>query len=122
MIVLRLPWPPSVNSMYPSAKTGRRFLSQKGKDYQKAVRMAVDASGSDSEPLSGRLGYHLVLCAPDRRVRDLSNHQKSIEDSLTKCGVWQDDSQVDYIEIFRGAVGPSSATITIWDLNSEVGP
>ena len=82
----------------------------------------MKAAGIDSGPLSGRLGYHLLLCAPDRRVRDLSNHQKAVEDCLTKALVWEDDSQVDYIEIFRGATGPGTATITIWDLGSEVGP
>ncbi len=122
MIRLTLPWPPSMNSLYPSSKSGRRFLSQKGKAYQEAVKLAVAGAGIEGAPLPGRLGYHLVLSAPDRRTRDLSNHQKAVEDCLTKCGVWEDDSQVDYIEIFRGPTGVGTAKITIWDLHSEVGP
>ncbi len=124
MIALSLPYPPSMNTLYPSnRKTGRRFLSKRGTAYLAAFRVAVAAAGKPVQPLSGRLGYRLHLYPPDARKRDLSNCLKAVEDCLTKCGVWVDDSQVDVIRVFReGKVKDGSATIYIWDLETECEP
>lgn len=41
---------------------------------------------------------------PDRRRRDIDNLLKACFDSITHAGIWQDDSQVDRIEIERGDI------------------
>jgi crossover junction endodeoxyribonuclease RusA len=43
----------------------------------------------------------IIAAMPDRRRRDLDNIQKAILDALTHAGVWEDDSQVDDIRVFR---------------------
>jgi crossover junction endodeoxyribonuclease RusA len=39
---------------------------------------------------------------PDNRKRDLDNLQKSLLDSITCAGVWQDDSQIMHLSITMG--------------------
>lgn len=114
MIFLDLPWPPSMNSLYPSAKNGRRFLSQRGKEYQLAIKVAL--SGLSAPP--GRLAYKAVMFPPDRRKRDLSNHLKALEDCLTKCGFWEDDSLVDDLRAIRGPIRKGGAVVVeVWEMD-----
>ena len=113
MIHLLLPWPPSMNSLYPSAKNGRRFLSKRGKDYQVAVKVALRGLSAPS----GRLAYKAVMFPPDRRKRDLSNHLKALEDCLTKCGFWEDDSLVDDLQATRGPIRRDGMVeVAVWAL------
>lgn len=114
-----------MNTLYPTnRRTGRRFLSKRGKLFAAKVMWAVAQRASIVPlPLTGRLGYLLSLYPPDRRTRDLSNVLKAIEDSLTKAGVWLDDSQVDVLEVRRMPVTKGGrATIEIYDLGCEVRP
>lgn len=100
MITLTLPYPPSVNHLY-AVVNGRKVLSAKGRAYQDAV---VDSwmrqRGAGFGDL--RVRYHVHAFPPDHRRRDLSNLCKIVEDSLTKAGVWGDDSQVDDMRWTRG--------------------
>ena len=124
MIKLVLPYPPSLNTLYPSnRKTGRRFLSKRGESYHDAVQMALRTSGLPSEPLSGRLAYRLHIYPPDARKRDLSNLPKVVEDCLTQFKVWGDDSQVDDMRVVRGdKIKGGKAVMYVWDLDSECEP
>ena len=104
MIRLDLPWPPTLNTLYPTSRSGHRYLSAKGKTYVANVRKAFSAQTLNHTPWNDRVGYRLRFLPPDRRARDLPNHIKAIEDSLTKCGLWVDDSQVDDGHFTRGPV------------------
>jgi crossover junction endodeoxyribonuclease RusA len=113
MITLILPWPPSLNTLYPSGKNGRRFLSKKGKEYhQEGAAVVLRHLRRDYLYKSNCIGYELTLYPPDKRVRDISNHLKAIEDCMTQCKVWSDDSCVKKL----------NAELTIWDMDCEYGP
>jgi crossover junction endodeoxyribonuclease RusA len=127
VIRLTLPFPPSLNTMFPSGKNGRRFLSQKGKDFAIAVKAKVWADRTNlqySKPtLPPRLGLRLMLCPPDKRTRDLDNHIKAVADSLTKAGVWADDEQIDKLVVERGPiVKGGKCSVFVWDLYAEIMP
>ena len=97
---LKLPWPPSGNHMYLNAtrrtKTGKKYmgriLTQMARDYYQEVFEIVRKAQIKS---FGKLRVLLTLnfYPPDRRVRDTDNAMKATKDSLTKAGVWHDDSQ-----------------------------
>lgn len=103
-IVLQLPWAPSVNAMWRTPHSGplagRTLLSEEGRRYRRAVADAVMVQGRP------RMGQHRVAIdievrMPDRRRRDLDNLPKAVLDGLTHAGVWEDDSQIDDLRIWR---------------------
>ena len=78
---------------------------------------------AQSMPLTCRLGLKLVLNVPDKRKRDISNCVKAVEDSLTKAGVWLDDSQIDRLIVERGVqTKGGDCWAAVWDLGTECGP
>ena len=46
----------------------------------------------------------ITLFPPDRRKRDLDNYLKALFDAITKSGFWVDDSQIDQLMVYRGAI------------------
>jgi crossover junction endodeoxyribonuclease RusA len=115
-LTLVLPWPPSVNGYYAVIR-GRKILSKAGRKYKVDVLAAVLEQVGRHKPIEGRVRLSVWLAPPDRRVRDVSNALKSLEDSLTSAGVWRDDSQVDEIRAFRIAVAkPGRAVVKIREI------
>jgi Holliday junction resolvase RusA-like endonuclease len=48
----------------------------------------------------------------------LDNTLKAILDALMKAGMYNDDSQIDYIEVFRGdPVDKGMAVILLYEIN-----
>jgi len=103
MIELTLPWPPTVNTYYRSTG-GTVLISEKGRLYRKAVADQVLIQRG-AKLFSGRLDVVIHAFPPDKRKRDLDNILKALFDSLTKAGVWLDDSQIDRFSVQRCAIG-----------------
>ena len=99
MVVLNLPYPPSVNHLYINAR-GRRFPNAKAKAYKTAVQEYV---AEYRTPKFNNAKIALIVWAypPDKRKRDISNLLKIIEDSLQDAGVFDDDFNINFIEIKR---------------------
>lgn len=91
VVALVLPWPPSLNNMYPTSRSGRRYLSDEGKAFKAAALAAI--SEQDARSFVGPVKIAMRLYRPQKRG-DLSNRIKAVEDVLTAAGVWQDDGQV----------------------------
>lgn len=109
-LVLRLPWPPSLNNLYPTCN-GRRVLSREGKAFHLRAVAAIRVQRGNAEPLRGRVAVSITLHAPDRRRYDISNRVKAIEDVLTQAGVWADDAQIDDERTRRGAPVPEGRAV-----------
>lgn len=113
---ITVPWPPTLNNLYPS-KGKRRVMSEEGRIYQVRFRNALNKQIGNHKTLTGRIGYHMRFLVPDRRRRDLPNVIKAVEDNLTKCGVWADDSQVDDGRFTRGPVTDGGMVeVEIWEI------
>ena len=97
MIILELPYPPSVNHYWGQCGN-RRFVGKKGMEFRKAVADVVADVGKKAE---GRLQVAIALFPPDRRRRDIDNVQKSLNDALQHAGVFDDDEQIDVLLIER---------------------
>ena len=114
ILELRLPYPPSVNR-YWRAFRGRLIISKIGREYHKEVALLLKELSSPPE--TGRLAVSILATMPDRRTRDIDNILKVCLDSLTKCGIWHDDSQIDEIFIKRGKVSrPGCVQVEVWRL------
>jgi len=104
VVVIELPWPPSVNTMWRTPRTGplagRTMLSKEGRDYRKAVEQTVmlQRAGKVGD---ARVAVDIEVRMPDKRRRDLDNLPKAVLDSLTHVGLWDDDSQIDDLRIWR---------------------
>lgn len=103
MIVL--PFPPSVNAMWRTPRTGplagRTLLSEDGRKYRKEVQRLATVHRWPTHDATQRLAVRITAHMPDRRRRDLDNLLKGALDALTAAGVWADDSQIDVLSIER---------------------
>jgi crossover junction endodeoxyribonuclease RusA len=100
--ILHVPWPPTVNSYYVHTKNGS-FISKKGRQYRGLVLESVQEQ-APGITLDQNLLVECVLYPPDKRRRDLDNYMKALLDALTEAKLWEDDSQVDQLLIYRGEV------------------
>ncbi len=119
----QLPWPPSLNNLYPTGANGRRFLSKEGKAYHEAVAVELLRQRVPRARLAVPVELTLLLQPPDRRRRDISNLVKVCEDCLTRCGVWADDCQVDVLHVWRCLRYPGGiVTVEIKEAKDRTGP
>lgn len=120
-IELYLPWPPTINDYYGSKKAGKRkitYIKPKGKAFRLAVEAAV-AEQVGYLQLDMNLLVEVKLFAPDNRRRDLDNYMKALLDACTHAKLWDDDSQIDQLFIYRGL--PLKNGLVIMSIN-EAGP
>jgi len=119
---IRLPLPPSVDHYYVTKvpkgwKRAITYISSEGEAYAEAVKTKwiCDHWPNTPEPLTGRIRFMARFSMRDRRTKnDLSNRLKALEDALTKCGAWLDDSQIDDEHLLRGPVCPPTGYVDIW--------
>lgn len=127
MIVLELPYPPSINRYYRTIGF-RVLISREGRAYRKAVCAILRRAGAG--PLDGTLAVGLDVYPPDARRRDVDNVQKALLDALQHGGVYRDDSCVKkLLTIMRETTVPGGKVIvvvlplepsTIKDICSEI--
>lgn len=89
MIELVFPWPPSVNHYWRNVR-GMTLISAAGRRYRQAVARVVAESGLHQ--INGAVSVKRIFYCPDWRQRDEDNLPKALNDSITKAGLWQDDS------------------------------
>lgn len=112
MIVLNLPLPPSVNS-YWGFHGHRRFLTKKANEFKELAKLAV-YQANVPKLYEQRLCIYIYLHFADKRKTDIDNRVKSLLDALCQTGLFQDDSQIDELHIFRGVnVKGGSCTVMI---------
>ena len=100
MVTLKLPCPPSMNTYWRNFR-GRTVLSKAGKEFKQAVQEYVI---ENQIPKFGdkRLSIIMVYRPRDKRISDIDNRIKPVLDALQDAGVYNDDSQVDHLEMSRG--------------------
>ena len=102
-VILYLPWPPTVNHYYKVARNGARYLDKRVKVFREEVCESI-AEQCPGLRLSDPIFMEVYLFPPDRRKRDLDNYMKGLLDGLTEAGMWDDDSLIDQLHIYRGEV------------------
>lgn len=101
MLLLTLPIPPSINAYY-GAHGNRRYIKPAGLAFRRAVAEIVAAAG---HPIfTGRVSLYAAIFPASKRVQDLDNRSKALQDALTHAGVWIDDSQIDQLTLARRCV------------------
>jgi len=116
-MVIELPWPPSVNH-YWRRQGNRYFVSAEGISYKDSVYYLCAQYRGLFKP-SERLSLLIEAYPPDKRRRDLDNLIKAIQDSLQYAGVYEDDSQIDYLAIKRKASRDGKIIVEISELKGD---
>lgn len=107
---LQLPYPPTLNTIWRATIVGcrctpraqiRMLLSARGRQYRRATIQAHAAQGAPVMPAGARLALTIHVHGRDRRIFDLSNLPKALEDALTHAGLWADDSLIDELHLYR---------------------
>lgn len=114
LLVLALPYPPSLNTYWRHIANGRTLISERGRIYRKHIQTVALMHGLIGAFGDKRLAVALELVMPDSRRRDIDNAPKALFDALTKAGVWDDDEQVDDLRIIRkGVCAPGFVLVRI---------
>lgn len=99
MVILTLPWPPSVNR-YWRRRGSRYFVCAEGQQFRKEV-IALSLEYKGFFKAEDRLSVSIQAFPPDRRRRDLDNVLKGLLDSLQHAEIYVDDNQIDKLFISR---------------------
>lgn len=101
-----LPFPPSVNTYWRNI--GRTILSAPARKYHSDVisRIFWQTRTMAARPrlITWPVAVKATLHPPNRHRRDLDNLIKAILDSLTRAGVWKDDSLVHELHLAWGEI------------------
>lgn len=100
MIILYLPYPPSVNN-YWITSGNRKFLSKRGREFKEQVAAYVIEK---NVPKLGEMAVQIdiILRPRNKRLMDIDNSCKAILDSIQDAGIIDDDSQVWKLTVERG--------------------
>lgn len=109
--VFILPWPTSTNSLWRAYK-GRNILSKKAREWATAAKAELQYQGA--KPIKGPVRLSFALSSPTKRVFDLSNRIKIVEDVLVDMGIIERDdcTIVRHIEISLGS-GFTGVMVTV---------
>ena len=99
-VLLELPFPPSMNTYWRNFR-GRTVLSKAGRQFKENVQNYII---ENNIPKFGdkKLKITMILRPRDKRKVDIDNRIKAVLDSLEDAGVFDDDFQVDHLEMIRG--------------------
>lgn len=128
MIACTLPWPPTTNNLYRTAvmsdETGtviRRVSTAVAISYRKAVGDQVLIACIPRHTLEGkRVAVSITLFAEIKTGSyDIDNRVKAVLDALQANGVLANDSQVDKLEVTRGAPGAAAVLVAITEIDQR---
>ena len=100
MTIIKLPYPPSLNSYWRNFR-GNTVLSKSGREFKQAVWACV-LEQKIPKFGSKRLEVTLWLYPRSKVVTDLDNRLKAVLDGLEEAGVYDNDGQIDVLMIQRG--------------------
>lgn len=95
MITFTIPSVITVNHYWGQARNGRRYLTQRAKDFRFDVAEAVrKALLENSQPqMTGPLKIDIIVRWPDKRIRDCDNILKPLLDAIEHTGLIENDNQ-----------------------------
>lgn len=108
MIKLWLPYPPSLNSLYPGKV--RRHKSKKYVAWIKSATLAINNQKTDRFDVPVQV--HYKFGKPDSLIRDLANLEKAPSDLLVECGILADDSLIHKLVMEWADIGGCEVEIS----------
>ena len=109
-IKLILPFPPSVNRLWRTTKSGGMHRSTEYSSWCKHAEWA-SVTQIKGQKITGKYTLEIVAVRPDKRRRDLGNLEKAVSDLLQKIKVIQDDYLCEDIRLRWAKSGPECLII-----------
>jgi len=103
---LYLPWPPTINDYYGHRAAKKRiipYIKATGKRYRELVEEAI-VQQVGYPRIDWEMFVEVTLYPPDARRRDLDNYMKALLDACTQAKLWDDDSLINQLHLYRGQV------------------
>lgn len=111
--------PPTVNHLYRTSRSGVRYKTAQGRDWQNTTAAIMAMAKTNRRPYSGDVALEIVFQTADRRKWDIDNRIKALQDCLAMAGVIEDDRQIQRLHVER-QIGPQTATVvTVLELEEE---
>lgn len=95
-MIISLPKPTSVNSMYRH-NGHHTYISAEGQAWITEAGYLLKPQYKRHVPMKGDISLYIKLYVCGRY--DIDNGNKALFDLFTKCGVWEDDSQIVFLQI-----------------------
>lgn len=92
---IALPYPPSVNHYWRHTRSGKHYISDKGRAYKAEVKRICGKFG----PLNGAVKVQLLVYYPDKRQRDPDNLHKALWDAVTSSGLIEEDHNQILVDV-----------------------
>jgi len=118
-MMITLPMPPSINHywhLFVAKGKPRIALSDLGRNYRVDCLAAILEQGvsrKDCLPRDVRVSLEIWIYPASNRLFDLDNRIKPLQDALVKCGLIDDDSQIDKLIVHRQKPDKKSPRVVI---------
>lgn len=105
--------PPTVNHLYRTSRSGTRYKTQEGREWQERTAAIFEAAHWPEPPYTGDVMLDICFLVADRRRWDIDNRVKALLDALVMGGVLKDDRQVQSLHVQRERVPETTQTLVM---------
>jgi len=117
-VTIDLPFPPSVNRLWRSTKSGKHYRSPRYQTWFQAAGIEINRQRPGK--VLGQFSVLLQLGRPDRRGRDLDNLMKPVLDILEHYGVIENDNLAQHVAIhWSDTIKGAHVVVSKWGSREE---
>lgn len=111
--------PPTVNHLYRTSRTGVRYKTPQGRDWQNVTASIIAAGRKGRKPYSGDVALSVVFHVADKRRWDLDNRLKALQDCLSMAGIIEDDRQIQRLLVERKRGKLNATEVSLVEMPEE---
>ena len=111
--------PPTVNHLYRTSRSGVRYKTSQGKEWQALTVAIMAAAKTNRAPYDGDVALEVLFQTADRRRWDMDNRIKALQDCLAMAGVIEDDRQIQRLLVERQAGPKTTTVVTVLEIQHD---